>query len=346
MAGKRKFTSDPATFLVEWMRLEEEDFNKKIDDTARRLSDALRQSDQDLLDKLENQVEAKLRQAERAVQDRLADATRAENNARETHERARQLEAETNRRLRSAIRAALLGRPGPAGERGPLGDVLRARLTRYTRYRGAPPPDAWYLVQGLAFAVGDGHGKRLERAVAPDGADDFANRINAAVVGVDDRSLNNFGTAYNCTFYETLAEARDVAERHRAYVKSWATGTTREEAERYCRDTWVGKAGEESLHDWIRFTRSLTIVEVEDRAWAFDMSGGVDVASWTDKVDETFHQLLAAGVELRRGTRRRRGSEDTDAHGAGFHLTKTVLQEKPCRIVVLPDPAEGGGDSK
>lgn len=330
MGEKDLFIGEPAAFLVEWMRETEQTCAAGLAQTERQLRAELKASDEELLKTIQRQVDTKIRDAQDAVRRRLADAEKAERSALEVLAKARELEADVNRRLRNSIGVHLAGVPGPAAAGRPLGELLRSRFSRAVRYRGEPPLDAWYVVGDLAFKSGDGEGITIRPSVTLEQADAYADAVAAVVVGVVDESLESLATGHGCSLYGSVDIARRVAEGSRAYVKAWLSPVTRAAAFKYCEGTWSGASdGKLELAAWLSDTRGFTLVDGGKkgaaRTWVLDMGDAVDVASWTDRCEETFHQLVAAGMHPVRD-KRKRAKADKRVHGEGFYVATDMLK--------------------
>lgn len=287
----------------------------------------LKKSDTDLEARLQREVIDRVRDAERVVTDRLNDALTKEKASSESLAKARDLEREANHKLQSSISVNLQGALGPAGYGKPLRELLGARFARAARYGEAPPTSAWYLVSGWAFGVADTEGVLLPKGLSPEAADNYVNTVFGIVAGVSDETHASLGGAYGCSMYATAGAAHHAANPKKAFVHLWPGGVSRDEATQYCRRTWIGASSQgTSLEDWLRDDKSLTMVEGRGRYWFFDMTGGVDVASWTERMREAFTQLQAAGLPVERGERKRTRDDDNRAYGQGIHLPHAVVR--------------------
>ncbi len=342
MAEVDVLIAESSAYLAEWIAETEKSAAAKLAAAQKLLRDELKASDNEMLRTIHKVVDDKVRDAERLVTERVAVAQRAEAAARDALAKARESETEVNRRLRETMTVNVSGVVGPAARQLPLGDLLKSRFTRAQRYKDEPPPDGWYLVGGIAFSPGSGPGESLSRAMSLDQADRHADSVLGAVVGIYDDSLASLVVAHSCSLYGSAEVARSVGELAGAYVKTWRLAQTRLSATEYASRTFAAQIETgRNVQTWLRDTKRFEIVPVTVKGatqhWVFDLRRGLDVASWTEEIEDAYQQLLAAGVQAVKETRKRPKGERS-LYGVGFWLTDEVLNSRPPRPRSLAAP--------
>lgn len=324
-AGVGAFVGEPIELVLEWVRDAGQRAELDLADLERRLTDAIRKSDERLESEIRQVLSKDVARVEALALQRLAEAEQKERAGREAMERARDVEARAEQRLRDAVHKHLKGVVGPAGRERPLGEVLGARFDHARTFRREVPAEALYVVGAWAYWVGGSEEHRLGNVLSVEEADVHADTVIAVVTGAVDDGPACVGVAHGCSMYQSARSAKEFGDRVKRFVKVWPGRQTIAQATEYCRFSLDAfRDAGTGIEDWLT-DRSLTLVRRRENVWVLDITGGAAVGRWTDRLTDIHAQLKAAGVSVTKSVRRRADDSDTDAHGEGFYLLASAL---------------------